>query len=143
MATDVRITHAREFLRVTAQGVYDLEQTKDALLQANLNYQKDLNEVAAIVAQKFAGRDKEIGDGLGSLGTQRDVNRVCAGIVGVAVDRRVRVRTYLELVCHLSQNLLVGRSQVDPIGVKAHRPAGCGINGERAYVRRVIEVRPQ
>ena len=33
MATDVRITHAREFLRVTAQGVYDLEQTKDALLQ--------------------------------------------------------------------------------------------------------------
>src|SRR5262245_40644582 len=35
-----------------------VQQTKDQLLQTNLNYQKDLNEVAVIVAQKFAGREK-------------------------------------------------------------------------------------
>ena len=32
------------------------------LLQANLNYQKDLNEVAVQVAKDFAGREKEIGE---------------------------------------------------------------------------------
>jgi hypothetical protein len=42
-------------------------QTKDALLQFNLNYQKDLNEVAVIVAQKLAGREKEIGDGWANI----------------------------------------------------------------------------
>jgi hypothetical protein len=41
-----------------------VEQTKNALLQNNLNYQKDLNEVAVIVAQKLTGREKEIGDGM-------------------------------------------------------------------------------
>jgi uncharacterized protein len=42
-------------------------QTKDSLLQANLNYQKDLNEVAVIVAQTFAGREKEIGEGMAQV----------------------------------------------------------------------------
>jgi hypothetical protein len=42
-------------------------QTKDALLQANLNYQKDLNEVAVIVAQQLAGREKEIGEGMAKV----------------------------------------------------------------------------
>jgi hypothetical protein len=42
-------------------------QTKDALLQNNLNYQKDLNEVAIIVAQGLAGREKEIGDGMAKV----------------------------------------------------------------------------
>ena len=41
-----------------------VEQTKTTLLQTNLNYQKDLNEVAVIVAQHLAGREKEIGDGM-------------------------------------------------------------------------------
>jgi hypothetical protein len=44
-----------------------VQQTKDALLQANLNYQKDLNEVAVIVAQKLAGREKEIGEGMAKV----------------------------------------------------------------------------
>ena len=44
-----------------------VQQTKDALLQANLNYQKDLNEVAVIVAQKLAGREKEIGEGMATV----------------------------------------------------------------------------
>ncbi len=46
-----------------------VEQTKNVLLQNNLNYQKDLNEVAVIVAQKLAGREKEIGDGMASVYT--------------------------------------------------------------------------
>jgi hypothetical protein len=44
-----------------------VQQTKDALLQANLNYQKDLDEVAVIVAKTFAGREKEIGDGMAKI----------------------------------------------------------------------------
>jgi hypothetical protein len=47
-----------------------VDQTKNALLQANLNYQKDLNEVAVIVAQKLAGREKEIGEGMAAVYTQ-------------------------------------------------------------------------
>ena len=39
-----------------------VQRTKDVLLQANLNYQKDLNEVAVQVAKDFAGREKEIGE---------------------------------------------------------------------------------
>lgn len=44
-----------------------VQRTKDQLLQTNLNYQKDLNEVAVIVAQKLAGREKEIGDGMAQV----------------------------------------------------------------------------
>jgi hypothetical protein len=44
-----------------------VQQTKDQLLQGNLNYQKDLNEVAAVVAQKMAGREKEIGEGMAKV----------------------------------------------------------------------------
>ena len=44
-----------------------VHQTKDQLLQSNLNYQKDLNEVEVIVAQKLAGREKEIGDGMAKI----------------------------------------------------------------------------
>lgn len=44
-----------------------VEQTKNALLQSNLNYQKDLNEVAVIVAKTLAGREKEIGDGMAQV----------------------------------------------------------------------------
>ena len=44
-----------------------VEQTKNVLLQSNLNYQKDLNEVAVIVAKNLAGREKEIGDGMAKI----------------------------------------------------------------------------
>jgi hypothetical protein len=44
-----------------------VQKTKDTLLQANLNYQKDLNEVAVVVAQKLAGREKEIGEGMAKV----------------------------------------------------------------------------
>jgi hypothetical protein len=46
-----------------------VEQTKNALMQSNLNYQKDLNEVAIIVAKTLAGREKEIGDGMAQVYT--------------------------------------------------------------------------
>ena len=42
-------------------------QTKDQLLSTNLNYQKDLNEVAVIVAQRMAGKEKEIGEGMAQI----------------------------------------------------------------------------
>ena len=44
-----------------------VQQTKDALIQQNLNYQKDLNDVAVVVAQAFAGKEKEIGEGMAQI----------------------------------------------------------------------------
>jgi uncharacterized protein len=44
-----------------------VHQTKDQLLSTNLNYQKDLNEVEVIVAQRLAGREKEIGEGMAQI----------------------------------------------------------------------------
>lgn len=42
-------------------------QTKESLLASNLNLQKDLNEVAAIVAQSFQGKEKEVGEGMAQV----------------------------------------------------------------------------
>jgi len=42
-------------------------QTKNTLMQSNLNLQKDLNEVAVIVAKNLAGKEKEIGDGMAAI----------------------------------------------------------------------------
>lgn len=44
-----------------------VEQTKNALIQNNLNFQKDLNEVSLIVAKNLSGREKEIGDGMAQV----------------------------------------------------------------------------
>jgi uncharacterized protein len=44
-----------------------VDQTKNALVQSNLNYQKDLNEVAIIVAKTLAGREQEIGEGMAKI----------------------------------------------------------------------------
>jgi hypothetical protein len=73
-ATPAAIAAAKEILAMKnvsmmyAKAVPNVvQQTKDALLQNNLNYQKDLNEVAVVVAQKLAGREKEIGDGMAQI----------------------------------------------------------------------------
>jgi hypothetical protein len=73
-ASPAAIAAAKEILTMkNASAMYAaavpniVQQTKDALLQSNLNYQKDLNEVAVIVAQKLAGREKEIGDGMAKI----------------------------------------------------------------------------
>jgi len=44
-----------------------VQRTKDVLLQNNLNYQKDLNEVSITVAQTLAGREKEIGEQMAKI----------------------------------------------------------------------------
>src|SRR6202022_2730874 len=73
-ASPAAIAAAKEILTMkNASAMYAnavpniVEQTKGALLQSNLNYQKDLNEVAVIVAQNLAGREKEIGDGMAQI----------------------------------------------------------------------------
>jgi uncharacterized protein len=72
--TPAAMAAAREILTMkNAAAMYAnavpniVERTKDTLLQSNLNYQKDLNEVAVIVAQRLAGREKEIGDGMAQI----------------------------------------------------------------------------
>jgi hypothetical protein len=73
-ASPAAIAAAREILTMKnagamyAQAVPNIvEQTKNQLMQTNLNYQKDLNEVAVIVAQKLAGKEKEIGEGMAAV----------------------------------------------------------------------------
>ncbi|MBR1205649.1 MULTISPECIES: DUF2059 domain-containing protein [unclassified Bradyrhizobium] len=44
-----------------------IEKTKTGLLQQYLNYQKDLDEVALVVAKQFAGGEKEIGEGMAQI----------------------------------------------------------------------------
>jgi hypothetical protein len=73
-ASPAAIAAAKEILAMKkANAMYAsavpniVQQTKDGLMQSNLNYQKDLNEVAVIVAQKFAGREQEIGEGMAKV----------------------------------------------------------------------------
>jgi uncharacterized protein len=73
-ATPAALAAAKEILTMkNASAMYAsavpniVEQTKNALLQSNLNYQKDLNEVAVLVAKGLAGREKEIGDGMAQV----------------------------------------------------------------------------
>jgi hypothetical protein len=70
-ASPAAIAAAKEILALkNASAMYAsavpniIQKTKDQFLQTNLNYQKDLSEVAVVVAQKLAGREKEIGDGM-------------------------------------------------------------------------------
>ena len=67
-ASPAALAAAREILAMkNASAMYQsavpniVEQTKNALIQQNLNYQKDLNEVAVKVAKELAGREQEIG----------------------------------------------------------------------------------
>src|ERR1700676_3814132 len=73
-ASPAAIAAAKEILAMkNASAMYAnavpniVQQTRDSLMQSNLNYQKDLNEVAVIVAQKLAGREKEIGEGMAQI----------------------------------------------------------------------------
>jgi hypothetical protein len=73
-ASPAAIAAAKEILTMkNASAMYAnavpnlVEQTKNTLLQSNLNYQKDLNEVAVVVAKNLAGREKEIGEGMAQV----------------------------------------------------------------------------
>jgi hypothetical protein len=70
-ATPTALAAAKEILAMkNAAAMYQaavpniVEQTKNTLTQNNLNYQKDLSEVAVVVAKNLAGREKEIGEGM-------------------------------------------------------------------------------
>jgi uncharacterized protein len=71
------IAAARELLAVKNSRVLYadavtgvVERTKTALIQSNINYQKDLNEVSLIVAKNLAGRENEIGEVMASIYAQ-------------------------------------------------------------------------
>ena len=73
-ASPAAIAAAKEILAMkNASAMYAnavpnlVQQTKDVLLQNNLNYQKDLNEVAVIVVKTLTGREKEITDGMAKI----------------------------------------------------------------------------
>jgi hypothetical protein len=73
-ASPAAVAAAKEILQIkNATAMYQgavpglVEKTKIALTQQNLNYQKDLNEVAPIVAQQLQGRQNEIGDGMAQI----------------------------------------------------------------------------
>ena len=73
-ASPTAIAAAKEILAMkNASAMYAsaipniVQQTRNQLMQSNLNYQKDLNEVAVIVAEKLAGREKEIGEGMAKI----------------------------------------------------------------------------
>jgi uncharacterized protein len=73
-ASPAALAAAKEILAMkNASAMYQsavpniVEQTKNALIQQNLNYQKDLNEVAPAVAKNLAGREREIGDGMAQV----------------------------------------------------------------------------
>jgi len=59
-----------------------VQRTKEVLLQSNLNYQKDLNEVAVQVAKDLAGREKEIGEEMAriyaSTFTEQELKEIAA-----------------------------------------------------------------
>lgn len=60
--------HIDQLYKEAVPGLVD--RTKFTLLQSNLNYQKDLNEVAIKVAKDLAGREKEIGDQIAKIYAQ-------------------------------------------------------------------------
>jgi len=73
-ASPAAIAAAKEILQIkNAAAMYAgavpgmVEKTKVVLIHQNLNYQKDLNELAPIVAQQLAGRQSEIGDGMAQI----------------------------------------------------------------------------
>jgi hypothetical protein len=73
-ASPAAIAAAKELLNLKGVGgIYAsavpniVQRAKDQLLANNLNYQKDLNEVAAAIAQSLAGREKEIGEQMAKI----------------------------------------------------------------------------
>jgi uncharacterized protein len=73
-ASPAALAFAKEILAMkNANAMYAsavpniVNTTKNALVQSNLNYQKDLGEVAVIVAKNLAGKEQEIGEGMARI----------------------------------------------------------------------------
>ena len=107
-----------------------VQQTKDKLLQSNLNYQKDLNEVAVIVAQKLAGREKEIGEGMAKIYASEFTEQELKDLV-----------TFYK--SPLGQKLLATEPQGDSNQHGLYEPVGAGFrrNGQRRIPRRDAQAR--
>ena len=88
-----------------------VDQTKNALLQSNLNYQKDLNEVAIIVAKNLAGKEKEIGEGMAKIYANEFTEQELKDLV-----------TFYK--SPLGQKLLVDRAPGDPVQHVLHESVG-------------------
>jgi hypothetical protein len=68
MAAAKDLLAVKQVNQVYAQAVPNIVQrTKDAFLANNLSYQKDLDEVAVVVAKALAGREKEIGEQMAKI----------------------------------------------------------------------------
>ena len=62
------LLNVKNVSQVYSQAVPNIVQrTKDAFLANNLSYQKDLDEVAVVVAKALAGREKEIGEQMSKI----------------------------------------------------------------------------
>lgn len=73
-ASPASIAAAKEILAMKNAGAMYarmvpsvVQRTMDTLLQNNLNYQKDLSEVAGVIAKNLAGREQEIGEGMAKI----------------------------------------------------------------------------
>ncbi|MDB5620886.1 DUF2059 domain-containing protein [Tardiphaga sp.] len=73
-ATPAAIGYAKEILVMKNAGAMYagavanmVQRVKDSVLQNNLNYQKDLNEVSVVVAQNLSGREKEISEQMAKI----------------------------------------------------------------------------
>ena len=107
-----------------------VQQTKDQLLQNNLNYQKDLNEVAVIVAQKLAGKEKEIGEGMADVYASDFTEQELKDLV-----------TFYK--SPLGQKLLSTEPQRHPGEHGLHEPVGAAVrrDGQRRIPRRDAQAR--
>ena len=107
-----------------------VEQTKNVLMQSNLNYQKDLNEVAVIVAKKLAGREKEIGDGMAKVYANEFTEQELKDLV-----------TFYK--SPLGQKLLATEPRGNPVQHVLYEPVGAEFrrNRQRPVPRRDAEAR--
>ena len=107
-----------------------VEQTKNVLMQSNLNYQKDLNEVAVIVAKNLAGREKEIGEGMAQVYANEFTEQELKDLVNFYKSP-------------LGQKLLVERAPRHPVQHVLHEPVGAGLcrSHQRPVPRRDEEAR--
>ena len=107
-----------------------VEQTKNVLMQSNLNYQKDLNEVAVIVAKTLAGREKEIGEGMAQVYANEFTEQELKDLVNFYKSP-------------LGQKLLVERAPRHPVQHVLHEPVGADLcrSHQRPVPRRDEEAR--
>ena len=87
-------------------------------MQQNLNYQKDLSEVATVVAKNFAGREKEIGDGMAQVYANEFSEQELKDLV-----------TFYKTP--LGQKLLTTEPRADPVQHGLYEPVGAGVCGKR------------